>query len=214
MRTVLAAIGLICVRRAGAAHAEDTQKQKDIRKLLKITGSGELGTQVMAQMIGNMKKAMPQVPEKFWADFMKEVHTDELVDLIVPVYDRNLTHDDIKELIKFYESPTGKKFVSVLPKITQESMAVGEKWGRELAQRVMPSCRRRRHRRRSSREEVASARQLSSRVRSPRGSRPYLRISSRRCLRSICASRAAAERFILCRFIRSTMYSRSNSSTS
>jgi uncharacterized protein len=136
MRTLLAAIGVICVL-GGAVRAEETQKQKDIRKLLKITGSGELGTQVMGQMIGNMKKAMPQVPEKFWADFMREVHTDELVDLIVPVYDRNLTHDDVKELIRFYESPTGKKFVSVLPKITQESMVVGEKWGRELAMKVM-----------------------------------------------------------------------------
>lgn len=142
MRTVLATIGVLCVL-GGAARAQstsrppETQKQKDIRKLLKITGSGELGTQVMGQMIGNMKKAMPQVPEKFWADFMKEVHTDELVDLIVPVYDRNLTQGDVTELIHFYESPTGKKFVSVLPKITQESMGVGEKWGRDLAMKVM-----------------------------------------------------------------------------
>jgi len=136
MRTLLAAIGVICVL-GGAVRAEETQKQKDIRKLLKITGSGELGTQVMGQMIGNMKKAMPQVPDKFWADFMKEVHTDELIDLIVPVYDRNLSQGDITELIKFYESPTGKKFVSVLPKITQESMVVGEKWGRDLAMKVM-----------------------------------------------------------------------------
>ncbi|HEY1587807.1 MAG TPA: DUF2059 domain-containing protein [Polyangia bacterium] len=142
MRTVLATIGVLCVL-GGAARAQstsrptETQKQKDIRKLLKITGSGELGTQVMGQMIGNMKKAMPQVPDKFWTDFMKEVHTDELVDLIVPVYDRNLTQGDITELIHFYESPTGKKFVSVLPKITQESMGVGEKWGRDLAMKVM-----------------------------------------------------------------------------
>jgi len=128
----------------GAVRAEttppqkqpETAKQKDIRKLLKITGSGELGAQVMTQMLTNMKKAMPQVPEKFWTDFMKEVHTEELVDLIVPVYDRNLTHDDVKEIIRFYETPTGKKFVSVLPKITQESMVVGEKWGRDLAMKV------------------------------------------------------------------------------
>jgi hypothetical protein len=144
MRIVVAAIAVLCVL-GGAARADssagqkppETQKQKDIRKLLKITGSGELGTQVMGQMIGNMKKAMPQVPEKFWTDFMKEVHTDELIDLIVPVYDRNLSQGDVTELIKFYESPTGKKFVSVLPKITQESMGVGEKWGRELAMKVM-----------------------------------------------------------------------------
>jgi len=144
MRIAVAAFAVVCVL-GGAARADssagqkppETQKQKDIRKLLKITGSGELGTQVMSQMIGNMKKAMPQVPEKFWGDFMKEVHTDELIDLIVPVYDRNLSQGDITELIKFYESPTGKKFVSVLPKITQESMGVGETWGRNLAMKVM-----------------------------------------------------------------------------
>lgn len=147
MRTVLAAIGVIVVLGGAVQAAEDapkqetqkpeTQKQKDIRKLLTITGSGELGQQVMGQMMANFKKSMPQVPEKFWSDFMKEVHTSELVDLIVPVYDRNLTHDDVKELIRFYETPTGKKFVAVLPKITQESMSVGEKWGRDLAMRVM-----------------------------------------------------------------------------
>src|SRR3954469_5105376 len=108
MRIVVAAVAVLWVL-GGAVRADssagqkapETQKQKDIRKLLKITGSGELGTQVMSQMIGSMKKSMPQVPEKFWGDFMKEVHTDELVDLIVPVYDRNLTQDDVKELIRF-----------------------------------------------------------------------------------------------------------------
>ena len=119
MRTVLAAIGVMVVLGGAVQAAEDapkqeTQKQKDIRKLLTITGSGELGQQVMGQMMANFKKSMPQVPEKFWSDFMKEVHTSELVDLIVPVYDRNLTHDDVKELIRFYETPTGRKFVTVL----------------------------------------------------------------------------------------------------
>jgi uncharacterized protein len=136
MKNVAAAIGVLCLLGASAG-ADETAKQKDIRHLLQVTGSGELGAQVMTQMLGNMKKSFPNVPEKFWSDFMKEVHTDELVEMIVPVYDRNLTHDDVKQLIKFYESPTGKKFVSVLPKITQESMVVGEKWGRDLAQKVI-----------------------------------------------------------------------------
>ncbi len=138
MRKLLGAIGLVCVLAAvGVAGAEETAKQKDIRHLLQATGSGEIGQQVMVQMMQSLKGAFPKVPEKFWSDFMKEVHTDELLDLIVPVYDRNLTHDDIKQLIKFYESPTGKKYVSVLPKITQESMVVGQQWGQQLAQKVI-----------------------------------------------------------------------------
>jgi|SRR5688572_17999836 len=132
------ALTLLSATTARAQVARPTgPKADDIRKLLVMTGSAQLGAQVMAQLMQSMKKAMPNVPERFWADFQKEVRTDELIDLIVPVYDRHLSHDDVKALIKFYETPSGKKFVSVLPQITQESMAAGENWGRGLAERVI-----------------------------------------------------------------------------
>ena len=132
------ALTLISGSAARAQVARPTgPKADDIRKLLVMTGSAQLGAQVMGQLMQSMKKAMPNVPERFWADFQKEVRTDELIDLIVPVYDRHLSHDDVKALIKFYETPSGKKFVSVLPQITQESMSAGETWGRGLAERVI-----------------------------------------------------------------------------
>lgn len=135
-----AAVAFVLFLATGAAHAQTSDaraKDADIRKLLRMTGSAELGKQIMMQLLSTMKKSMPGVPESFWNDFAKEVRTDELVDLVVPVYDRNLTHDDVKELIRFYDSPTGRKFVAVLPRITQDSMAVGEEWGRKVAERAM-----------------------------------------------------------------------------
>ncbi|HEX4461745.1 MAG TPA: DUF2059 domain-containing protein [Polyangia bacterium] len=143
MRNGLKAIAVICLLATAmmsqTAHAQtpETAKQQDIRRLLKMTGSAELGTQVLTQMLANMKKSLPNVPEAFWADVAKEIHTEELVSLIVPIYDQNLSQEDIRELIKFYGSPTGKKFVSVLPKITEESMAVGQTWGNQLVQKVI-----------------------------------------------------------------------------
>ena len=88
--------------------------------------------------------------------------------------------------------------------------------------RLAPQVRRRRQGHASLGPRESRVAQSSSAVgRRPaspsslcRGSRPYLRISSRRCLRSICASRAAADKFILCRRMRSSMYSCSNLSTS
>jgi len=142
MRSMLLALALVlCLTPSGAAAAPTPTptgpKADDIRKLLQMTGSAQLGAQVMAQLLTSMKQAMPNVPERFWVDFQKEVRTEELIDLIVPVYDRHLSHEDLKVLIKFYESPTGKKFIAALPAITQESMAVGETWGRSLADRVI-----------------------------------------------------------------------------
>lgn len=135
-RAAFVAVAL-CV--APLAHAADdvAAKQADIRKLLVLTGSAQIGAQVMTQMMASLRKAMPQVPDRFWNDFQKEVKTDELRELIVPIYDKHLSHDDVKNLIKFYETPTGKHFISEMPGITQESITAGQAWGQAIGRRVM-----------------------------------------------------------------------------
>jgi hypothetical protein len=135
-RAAFVAVAL-CV--APLAHASDdvAAKQADIRKLLVLTGSAQIGAQVMTQMMASLKQAMPQVPERFWHDFQNEVKTDELRELIVPIYDKHLSHDDVKNLIKFYETPTGKHFISEMPGITQESITAGQAWGQAIGRRVM-----------------------------------------------------------------------------
>jgi hypothetical protein len=136
MKTILLslAIGLAGTPRLGAA--DESAKAKDIRKLLVMTGSAQLAEQMLARLVGSFKQAVPSVPAKFWDDFVKQVKADELVGQIVPVYDKYLTHEEVKALIAFYESPVGKKYIQVLPQITQESMTVGEAWGRQLGERA------------------------------------------------------------------------------
>ncbi|WP_168210320.1 DUF2059 domain-containing protein [Persicimonas caeni] len=114
----------------------ESAKRKDIRKLLEITGSAELGLQVVDQMIAQFKMSAPNVPSEFWDEFRKDINKDGLVEIIVPIYDKHLTHDEIKALIKFFESPAGKSYVKKLPIITRESQMAGQKWGREIAQKV------------------------------------------------------------------------------
>jgi len=116
--------------------AADAAKQADIQKLMNLTGAGNLGMQAMDQMIASMKGAMANVPEKFWVEFRKELNADELVNQIIPIYDKHLTHAEVKELIKFYETPVGKKMITVMPAITAESMQVGQHWGLEVARRA------------------------------------------------------------------------------
>ena len=66
------------------------------------------------------------------------------MELIIPIYSRHLTHEDIKGLIVFYESPLGRKMTALLPAIAQESMQVGEQWGIEVAQKVQKRLEERR----------------------------------------------------------------------
>ena len=52
--------------------------------------------------------------------------------MLIPIYDKHFSHNDIKELIQFYESPIGKKYLEATPSITQESYRAGEEWGNKI----------------------------------------------------------------------------------
>ena len=129
------ALTLFCAGPA-MSQAGNAAKQQDIRKLMELTGAAKVGQQIAAQMIPMFKQSNPQVPQKFWDDVMKEFDAKSMIDLVVPIYDRHLTHDDVKGLIVFYQSPLGRKMTSVMPQIAQESMQVGQQWGMQIAQRV------------------------------------------------------------------------------
>ncbi len=130
-KLVLITLSAVCLLSAKPAS------EKSIREFMDVTGSGELGIQVMNQMIPSLKQLAPDAPDSFWDDFRKEVSADELISLIVPVYQKHFTEDDMKALIAFYKSEAGKKYVSKLPAISQESMQLGQNWGQQLAQKVL-----------------------------------------------------------------------------
>lgn len=137
----LIGIGMVCAMSLplfgqNSTGSNETQKTDDIRKLLTITGSAKIGTQVLSQMFQSFRASMPQ-SEKFFQEFEKEINPDELFNLIVPIYAKYLTHDDVKELIRFYESPIGKKFIGIQPQMAQDIMAASQIWAKEISEKVI-----------------------------------------------------------------------------
>jgi len=123
---------------AQGTAAPESQKIKNIRKIMELTGSGKLGIQVMQNMISTYKTTYPSVDPSFWNDFMNEVKPETIVDLVVPVYDRNFTDAEIDGMLAFYSSPVGQKMLAKLPVVLQESMEAGKAWGEELGKKVRP----------------------------------------------------------------------------
>lgn len=121
---------------AGKAKS-NADKTTDIKTLLTLTKSGELAVSMMQEMINVYRQNLPQVPEEFWTGFARKVKTDDLMEMLVPIYDRHLTHTEVTSLIEFFQSPVGKKLVSVQPEIMKESMQVGQKWGEKLGNEVV-----------------------------------------------------------------------------
>lgn len=127
---------LVCLLLSGLVSAEQASPES-IKALLKATGSGDLGVQVLNQMVPALKKMIPDAPETFWTDFMSEVNASDLEDLVVPIYQKYLTTSDVEDINRFYQTQAGKKMIRVQPAIMQESMAAGQQWGQELAQKVL-----------------------------------------------------------------------------
>lgn len=123
------------------------QKEADIRRLLQATGAGGLALQIMTSMETSarpmLEQSLPpgeyrsQLIDLFLEKFRSKATPDALLTLIIPVYDRHFTDGEIKQLTAFYETPLGKKAVSVLPEVVAESQQAGRAWGEQLGQESM-----------------------------------------------------------------------------
>ncbi|MCL2441261.1 MAG: DUF2059 domain-containing protein [Treponema sp.] len=108
-------------------------KEQDIVRLLNITNAKEQAAQMFDLMLPNLMSMVPQVPNAFWTAFRASLDLDAFVRLMIPIYDKHFTQNDIRELIRFYESPIGRKFLEVTPAFTRDSYLVGEQWGQQMA---------------------------------------------------------------------------------
>lgn len=138
------------VAAARSSQAQATiaaDKQADIRRLLVLTGAGSVATQAMDEMEKTLRPMMVQslpagdyrdkLVELFFQKFHEKRDPDKLLDLMVPIYDKYYSADDIKGLINLYQTPLGRKMTTVLPKIIAESQAAGGEWGQQLGRECM-----------------------------------------------------------------------------
>jgi hypothetical protein len=112
------------------------EKRAAIESLLKATGMEKLMNQMIVQMIDTFKAQAPDVPQEFWDKLLQQMDTHELIEKLMPIYDKYYTMDDLKAINAFYTSPVGQKLIANLPQITQESMQIGRQWGEDLGKRV------------------------------------------------------------------------------
>lgn len=142
---------LLCAACA-AAHGQTTpdgaakeEKLRDIRRLLELTRGAELGKQIVVQSLEQMRGSLAFLPDEgrakvlkiFEEEMLKEFTQERMLDLVAPIYDEHLSAEDVKALIAFYETPTGRRLVDVLPLIVRESYEAGTARGREAVRRAM-----------------------------------------------------------------------------
>jgi hypothetical protein len=106
------------------------------RKMLDVTGAGQLGKQIGDSMLATFRK-MPNLPPGFIDRMSQNMHFESLTDLVVPIYMKHYDRKTMMAAIRFYQSDSGQTLVKALPVVTAESMEAGKTWGAEVAKKTL-----------------------------------------------------------------------------
>ncbi len=131
------AIGSNAFAQSGDPSAQASKE--DIQKYLDTMHSHDSMQNMLAAMAKPMHqmihdqfvKDQDKLPPDFEArmnkmldDQLKDLPIDELMQAMVPTYQKHFTKGDIDALVAFYSTPTGQKLLKEMPAIMAESMQV------------------------------------------------------------------------------------------
>lgn len=87
----------------------------------------------------DLQKPLVEAVNTIRGDFEKR--QPELVAIMAQTYASHFTEAELKELIAFYRSPTGKKLVTELPTVLEESFAGVRQWGAKTSEEFITALR-------------------------------------------------------------------------
>ncbi|MBT5552132.1 MAG: DUF2059 domain-containing protein [Nitrospina sp.] len=119
----------------------ETERTADIRKLLKVSGILDRLDYMQDSLMNNVSMmvtgSFPKVPEAFWGDFNKlmgEKEMDDLINRVIPVYEKHMSPETVKKLITMFETPFWNEWKEKMPEISSEAGQIGSEWGRQITQ--------------------------------------------------------------------------------
>lgn len=142
---------LLVVGQVAVADELTSEKTQDINRLMNITGgiAEQFAAASSQQIFQALKTSRSEIPDRALAVIEKELivlfkermAAPGLMEKIISIYDKYYTHEEIRELLAFYQSPVGKKALVTMPIVVNESLLAGQissrTIGPEMKKRVL-----------------------------------------------------------------------------
>ena len=103
------------------------EKKALILKFVDVFGTRQALAANFEALLKQIDKEKPDEAQKI----RDRVKIDEIIERLVPIYDRNFTSEDLKAFIAFYASDEGKKLISTIPELMKESVQESIKYMQE-----------------------------------------------------------------------------------
>ena len=123
----------------------DDQFSKDVLKLLEVTNAMNMGMQLANALTEEKDESMKEFYARFLKDIKEGTSRRWMNRMYIRTYRQRFTHEEVKELIRFYETPVGKKLINqtmeMLPGIMQQGKSIGAYQGMKIYMEMMKEKR-------------------------------------------------------------------------
>ena len=108
----------------GSPDGISPEKKALILKFIEVFGTRNALNQNLDMII----KQIPPEQASEATQMREKIKVDEIIDQLLPVYDRNFTSEELQGLINFYDSPLGHALVQKIPVLMKESVEISSKY--------------------------------------------------------------------------------------
>ena len=133
-----------------AAFAADAASIATAKQVLTVTGATTMFQPLIAGVVEQARllylqqnpglgKDLNDVANKMRADLQPRF--SELVDEMAKMYADAFTQQELKDILNFYQTPTGKKLLDQQPKLVDASMSFARDWANKLSEEVTAKMR-------------------------------------------------------------------------
>jgi hypothetical protein len=115
---------------AAATTPLSASHRKAAEELLLLTGSEKNMTEMTSRMLDMQLEQRPEmkaVEPEMRAFLTKYMSWQSMKDELVQLYAQEFTEKELKELNKFYQTPTGRKTIQKMPMLMQSGMEIGQR---------------------------------------------------------------------------------------
>ena len=144
------------VAQTGVVNSEQASRQ-DVEHLFAVLKLDHMMQVTMASVAEQMKANLPElmkqqnveIPKEQLDAMAEEIFRDypmkEVLDSMIPVYQKHLSKTDVSNILAFYQTPTGQKMLNEMPEMSKEAMQaanpVMKQWMTTMMQRMQERAR-------------------------------------------------------------------------
>jgi len=147
-----AILALACLGFFGAAHAQQPSAGAiaAAKELLELKGSTRMFDPLVPGIIETVKNNYLQTNPALYKDLTDvatQLRTEfapkraEVINQVAVLYAQRFSEQELKDVVAFYKTPTGKKFIAEEPTVIEQSLSAAQAWSQKLSEEVLSRFR-------------------------------------------------------------------------